>query len=412
MADPVPVLIVGAGPAGVAAACAVSESGMPVTLVDDNPSVGGQIWRGEMPADWRQRLERAMPRVFPHARAIGFSAPQVLWVEQDGGSTEIPFDHLILATGARERLLPFPGWTLPGVMGVGGLQALVKSGLPIAGKRVVMAGTGPLLPAVAASLRKAGGQVLFLAEQAESSGMLSFGASAVRSATKIKQAFEIARALRGVPYRTSSWPLSAARDGGALAVTLSVQGEQRTLTCDYLACGFGLVPNTELAQLAGCALLDGFVDTNEFQQTSVRTVYCAGEPTGIGGVEAALAEGAIAGYHAAGQIEPARKLFAERDRCRGFQRSMESAFELREELRALATPETIVCRCEDVTFAQTEGHLSWRETKLHTRCGMGACQGRVCGPALEFLSGLPMQSVRLPLYPVPVATLASLHNQK
>ncbi len=412
MSDHAPVLIVGAGPAGVAAACAASESGAAVTLIDDNPALGGQIWRGSMPAEWLARIGRALPRVMPNTRAIGFTNAHTLLVEQEGAAREIGFDRLILATGARERLLPFRGWTLPGVTGVGGLQALVKAGLPIAGKRVVIAGSGPLLAAVAASLVKSEAQVLFIAEQARKADVLSFAASAARSTGKIRQAFDIGRTIRKVPYQMSSWPISVAREGAALSVKLSVDAAQRNIECDYLACGFGLVPNTELAQLAGCTLIDGCVDTDHFQMTSVATIYCAGEPTGIGGVDGALAEGLVAGYHAAGQEAAARKHREERDRWRAFQRAMESAFELREELRELAAPDTVVCRCEDITLGQTAGHLSWREAKLQTRCGMGACQGRVCGPAMEFLCGLPMQSVRMPLYPVTVGTLAALHTEK
>ncbi|MEP7362376.1 MAG: FAD/NAD(P)-binding oxidoreductase [Acidobacteriota bacterium] len=412
MAEHAPVLIVGAGPAGVAAACAACESGAAVTLIDDNPAVGGQIWRGSMPPEWLARIGRALPKVMPNARAIGFTGPQTLLAEHEGRAREIGFDRLIIATGARERLLPFPGWTLPGVMGVGGLQALVKSGLPIAGKRVVITGSGPLLAAVAASMVKAGAQVLMIAEQAKKANVLSFAASAARSVGKMRQAFDIGKTIRRVPYRMSSWPISAVQEGEALSVTMSVDGAEQRLACDYLACGFGLVPNTELAQLAACTLIDGCVDTDDHQMTSVTTIYCAGEPTGIGGVDGALAEGLIAGYHAAGKNAMARKQQGARDRWRGFQRAMESAFELREELKGLPTAETIVCRCEDITFGQTAGHLSWRDAKLQSRCGMGACQGRVCGPAMEFLVGLPMESVRLPLYPVTVGTLAGLHTGK
>ena len=412
MAEHAPILIVGAGPAGIAAACAARESGAAVTVIDDNLDAGGQIWRGGMPAEWQLRWAQANPRVVARARAIGFTAPDALLVELDGEAVEYLFERLIIATGARERLLPFPGWTLPGVMGVGGLQAMVKSGLPVAGRCVLVAGSGPLLAAAAATLVKAGAQVPMIAEQARGASLLTFAATAARSASKLKQAYEIGRTLARVSYRTSAWPVAVVREGEGLGVRLSVGGVTQTLVCDYLACAFGLVPNTELAQLAGCEMLGPFVETDGNQLTTVHSVYCAGEPTGIAGVDGSLAEGAIAGYHAAGQQEKAKSKYSARDRWRGFQRSMEAAFELREELRALPTPETIVCRCEDIAYGQVTGHISWREAKLQSRCGMGACQGRVCGPAMEFLAGLPMQSVQLPLYPVPVATLASLHNEK
>jgi D-hydroxyproline dehydrogenase subunit alpha len=158
------VLVVGAGPAGIAAASVAAESGCRVCLVDDNAAAGGQIWRGyEAHAEgephggsfalWRQRMVRSEIEIRLSARVVAHPASGVLRVESHDRCTDIHYERLVLATGARERFLPFPGWTLPGVMGAGGIQAMVKSGLPIAGKRVVVAGSGPLLLAVAAEAR-------------------------------------------------------------------------------------------------------------------------------------------------------------------------------------------------------------------------------------------------------------------
>jgi len=160
------VLVVGGGPAGMAAAARAGESGVHVGLVDDNFSPGGQIWRGGVEggnphaAAWMERLQAAQVAKLCGVRVFHQPEPGLLLAETKDTVCELRYDKLILATGARERFLPFPGWTLPNVIGAGGLQAMVKSGLSIHGKRVVVAGTGPLLVAVAASLRKDGVAVL------------------------------------------------------------------------------------------------------------------------------------------------------------------------------------------------------------------------------------------------------------
>ncbi|MGH9711543.1 MAG: hypothetical protein ACRD37_13460, partial [Candidatus Acidiferrales bacterium] len=134
---------------------------------------------------------------------------------------------------------------------------------------------------------------------------------------------------------------------------------------------------------------------------------CAGEPTGIGGVELSIVEGQIAGLAAAGEREKAQEYFGERKSQRRFSVALERAFALRDELRSLSDAETIVCRCEDVKFGVLRGQSSWRAAKLQTRCGMGPCQGRICGPAVEFLFGWKAESARPPIFPVPVESLAA-----
>src|SRR6185369_12324767 len=145
------VLVVGAGPAGMAAAWRAAQSGLRVCIVDDNPAAGGQIWRGGPPEAqvWFERIRSVDVELASGARVFQQSSPGTLLAETNSGDCEASCKSLRLAPGARERFLPFPGWTLPNVMGAGGLQALVKTGLPIEGKRVVVAGSGPLLLAVA-----------------------------------------------------------------------------------------------------------------------------------------------------------------------------------------------------------------------------------------------------------------------
>ena len=405
------VLIVGAGPAGLAAAWRAATANLLVAVVDDNPSPGGQIWRGEQdkPSSreaqfWLQRVRSVNIRFIRGARIFQQTHPAKLLAETNQGAVELSYANLILATGARERFLPFPGWTLPNVMGAGGLQALVKTGLRISGKKVVIAGSGPLLLAVAAYLREQGANVFLIAEQTTSKQLGWFGSTVLR-AGKAGQLFDLKRRLRGVAYYNGTWIVAAHGDEKLMSVTLQ-RGEKRwQIDCDYLACGFHLVPNLELADLLGCNIEHGAVTVDEFQQTSVAHVYAAGETTGIGGLELSLVEGEIAGLVVAGKRDEARKLFLARTKHQRFARILNETFTLRNELRDLVTNETIVCRCEDVKFGELRVYDSWRAAKLQTRCGMGPCQGRVCGPAVEFLLGWKPASVRPPIFPVQVQSM-------
>lgn len=188
-------------------------------------------------------------------------------------------------------------------------------------------------------------------------------------------------------------------------VTLLRGGKRWQVSCDYLACGFHLMPNLELAELLGCAIDTAGVRVDEFQQTTVSQVYSAGETTGIGGLELSLVEGEIAGLAAAGKRDEARTVFSAREKQRKFAALLNRTFALRDELKQLPASDTIVCRCEDVTFERLRAQSSWRAAKLQTRCGMGPCQGRVCGGAVEFLFGWRAESVRPPVLPVRIDSL-------
>jgi NADPH-dependent 2,4-dienoyl-CoA reductase/sulfur reductase-like enzyme len=406
------VLIVGAGPAGLAAACRVVESGREATVIDDNPDVGGQIWRSEKEkpsspeaAAWFEKIRKSKISFIDGARVFQQPLSSVLLAERENDVCELSYEKLILATGARERFLPFPHWTLPNVMGAGGLQALVKTGFSIDGKKVVVAGSGPLLLAVADYLNRKGAQIMAIAEQASRTNLLRFGLGLISQRGKASQAYKLKRRLSGVKYLTDCWPVAAHGDDKLQSVTLQQRGRSFDIVCDYLACGFHLVPNLELAELLGCKIDAGAVSVNEFQQTSIPNVYCAGESTGIGGLELSLVEGEIAGLAASGQTAKAQNLFATRAKQRRFGRLLNRTFVLRSELRELPRTDTIICRCEDISFERLETSKSWREAKLHTRCGMGPCQGRICGTAVEFLFGWNVESVRPPVFPVRVGSM-------
>ncbi len=371
------IVIVGAGPAGIAAARRARECGAEVTVIDDNLAPGGQIWRGE-----HRKLAPGV-RFVSSARVVsGNAVTKTLLLETNNGAQELAYDRLILATGSRELFLPFPGWTLPGVFGVGGLQALAKAGLPLRRKRILVAGSGPLLLAGAAYFRHKGAEVVLIAEQANASSVARFGIQLLRHSAKLLQAAKLQLSLLGVPAKHGCWVESA--EGAQSVERVHLRQGSRTFTeqIDYAAIAWGLVPNNELAALLGCESV-----------------------AGTGGVDVSTVEGEIAGYKAAGREDLAHKLYPRRDEAIRFAKAIDEAFALRPELRRLPEAETIVCRCEDVTLERLRPCANFRAAKLHTRCGMGPCQGRICGPATRFLFGWQDDSIRPPVHPARIGTL-------
>ncbi len=419
MTDRFDVVVGGAGPGGMAAATVAAEAGRRVCLLDDNAAPGGQIWRGfraetarKYPhgsafLDWITRLRETKCAVWNGWQAVDCPRAGVLRLERNGEGRNLEFGRLIVATGARERFLPFPGWTLPGVMGAGGLQAMVKAGLDPQDKRVVVAGSGPLLLAVAAGLAGAGARIVGIYEQAPFAQLAGFGLTLLGHPGKLLEGARYRLKTLGAPYRTGSWVVRAGGRGRVESVTVTSGRKQWNVACDWLACGFHLAPNLELPRLLGCRVDRGYVAVDEMRQTSVPGVACVGELTGIGGLDKALVEGQIAGWAAAGREAEARALEPRLQKLQRFAVRLDRAFALRPELRRLAHAETLVCRCEDVEYAALKGCATWREAKLHSRCGMGACQGRVCGAAAEFLFGWEISGARPPLFPATVSTLAT-----
>ena len=414
--DRVDVAVIGAGPAGIAAGGRAAESGARVVVIDEGLGPGGQIWRphahGAANAGahaWIARLERsgavvhrATTVVDVQRTATGFA----LRAESHERTLSIDSRAIVLATGARERFLPFPGWTLPNVFGIGGAQALLKSGTSFRGKRVVIAGSGPLLLPVAASLARAGARVKMVAEQAARGQVMRFAAGLWCTPSRLAQAVAYRSAFLRTPYATGTWIVRADGDTSVREVTLNNGRRTRTIECDVVCAAFGLVPNTALASLVGCELRDGTVVVDGRQETTVSGVYCAGEPTGIGGVDLALIEGEVAGLAAAGSAVEAR-LTSRRASFRREARALDRAFTLRAELKALATDDTILCRCEDVPLGDIDLAWSPRQAKLYTRAGMGPCQGRICGGALECLAGWPADAKRPPIQPARLSTLGT-----
>jgi D-hydroxyproline dehydrogenase subunit alpha len=417
----VDVAVVGAGPAGIAAACRAAEAGASVAVLDEGLVPGGQIYRHHPDASppeaakpWLERLGRSGASHLGRASVVDAIATRSGWslaVSAAHGPFEVHAARIVLATGAREAFVPFPGWTLPNVVGVGAALALLKSGMSVTGRVAVVAGTGPLLLPVAAALAEAGARVALVAEQASLRSLAGFGASLVRAPGKLVDAARYRRAFASTPYRTGTW-VSAARGVDRVEGAVATNGRNATrLDCDLLCVSYGLVPNVELARVLGCDVDHGAVVVRPNQESSLDGVFVAGEPCGIAGVDVALAEGQIAGLAASGRFDTAneeeRALLRARGRGRALARAMERAFRPREELARLARPDTILCRCEDVRLEQVDRRWSVRQAKLYTRIGMGPCQGRVCGPACTFLFDWDANAPRPPIIPTPLCSLLS-----
>ncbi|NML54581.1 FAD-dependent oxidoreductase [Streptomyces sp. R302] len=451
---PVDLAIVGAGPAGLAAAVTAAALGRTVTLLDAGARPGGQYYRHPDPAlgatrpqalhhDWAAFAGReAELRAHERAGRVRYLANHQVWSVTGSGTDwrvhsrtddeagePVRARAVLLATGAYERQLPFPGWTLPGVVGAGGAQAMLKSGLVLPGRRVVVAGSGPLLLAVAASLAAAGARVPAVVEAA------GYGPYARHTGTLLRNPAKLAEgALYGAALlRHQVRPLlrhavvEAHGTDRVEAVTVArldrdwrpVPGTGRRIPCDALAVGHGLVPELSLATALGCTTRTAADGTAALVltpglRTSVPGVWAAGETGGVGGAQLALTEGEIAAHSIAGQAVPT-PLARRRERLRAFADAMGAAHRPGAGWTGWLREETAVCRCEEVPAGRVReaveelGATDARTVKLLTRAGMGWCQGRMCGPAVAALAGGEPAADRRPLAcPVRLGELAEL----
>jgi NADPH-dependent 2,4-dienoyl-CoA reductase/sulfur reductase-like enzyme len=410
----VDLLIIGAGPAGLAAALAAAPSGACIALLDDNPLPGGQIWRdgphANLPAQAREMRSALLAcpniRLYSATKVIARAGARQLLLEDAERGWLMNYAKLILCTGARELLLPFPGWTLPGVTGAGGLQALIKGGMPVTGERVVIAGSGPLLLASAATAKAKGAQLLRIAEQASMVRVAGFASQLWRWPDKARQAM----GLFDIHYRTGSQVIAALGSDRLEAVRVQTGKRTEDIPCERLACGFGLVPNVELGQALGYPVKERALAVDTWQASSLEHHYAAGECTGFGGSELALVEGRIAGFAAVDLMPQAQALWPLRQHWQRFAGQLQRSFALNPAVHQLAQADTLVCRCEDVPFAAMADQPDWKQAKLATRCGMGACQGRICATAAQTLFGWEPPVSRPPFSPARIETLIRLED--
>ncbi|RNE56657.1 FAD/NAD(P)-dependent oxidoreductase [Cryobacterium tepidiphilum] len=431
------VLVIGAGPAGLAAARAARARGASVTLLDAADELGGQFWR-HLPASRPASNERVLHhgwdtfrdlaetlefddgcRILRQAsvfaietRGSGPAEVHIVVGEADGAGRDrlvLRPDAIVVATGAHDRTLPFPGWDLPGVFTGGAAQALAKSERLAVGERVVVAGAGPFLLPVAASLAATGSRVVGVFEANRVPALVrGWLPKPWQLSGAVSKGGELAGYVSGhlrhrIPYRLGRMVVGAHGTDRVEAVTIAavapdwtpIPGTEQRIEVDAVCVSHGFTPRLELAIAAGCALTaDRFVEVDAGQETSVPGVYAAGEVTGIGGADLALAEGTIAGHVAAGGTltdaelqRPVRR----RTTFTRFAERLDAAHGIRSGWPAVVTDDTIVCRCEEVTYGQlrqtvsSTGSRSLRALKLSTRAGLGICQGRVCGRSVETL---------------------------
>ncbi|WP_246842807.1 FAD/NAD(P)-binding oxidoreductase [Allokutzneria sp. NRRL B-24872] len=405
------IVVVGAGPAGVAAAKAAVAHGASVTLIDSAPLLGGQYGR------------QAIDSPYVGVPGVQHLPNTVVWAIEPGRRLHLlsgPLDapnrvasvldapHLILATGAYDRAIPFPGWDLLGVHTAGAAQALAKGRREAIGQRVLIAGTGPFLLPVAESLVSVGSRVLGVLE---ANSPTRWARGALTGLHKIPELARYAAVLakHRIPYRTKRTVIAAHGIDRVTSVTTAkidgawnvVPGSEQRVEVDAVCVGFGFVPQLDLAVASGCLVYKGFVRVDSAQRTSVAGVLAAGEITGVGGADLAAAEGEIAGITAAGGRVP-RAALRRVHKGRMFAEALARAHPVRPGWRSWLTPNTIICRCERVvhdTLRQAvdlRGAADSRTLKLTSRVGLGRCQGRMCGRAVAELTGIP-DVVRRPI---------------
>ncbi|AEW98472.1 NAD(P)/FAD-dependent oxidoreductase [Streptantibioticus cattleyicolor] len=462
--DPYDLVVVGAGCAGATGAATAAGHGLRVAVLDASGHLGGEYLRhpattpatGRTLATLRRHLDAGHVElllghhVWSVARGAGdlWDVHALTGADGDGGRpVRLRARALLLATGAGERHLPFPGWTLPGVVAAGGAQAMLKSGRVLPGRRIVVAGSGPLLLAVAAALATAGARIPAVVEAAGYPRYARRPGVLAANPRKLLEAVHHAAVLTQHQVRILSRSAVTEAHGTdrVEAVTVSrvddawrpVPGTERRIPCDAVAVGHGLLPSTTLADGLGCATRQlprsaTGLALDDDQTTSVAGVWAAGETGGVGGWRLARVEGELAGLAVAARLtgRPALTTTARARRLRRARRRMRAFADLMAEAHAPGrgwtdwlTGDTEVCRCEEVTAARVReavadlGARDTRTVKLLTRAGMGWCQGHTCATAVACLAAggdgttTPSAGHRPLAVPVPLGVLADLDDR-
>ncbi len=433
MSDIVDLTVIGAGPAGLAAATTAAAQGMNVLLLDEQAEPGGQIWRqaermtasgshalGKVresydgAAEAVAALRRSSVDYVPGATVFDASPDlRISWLQREAGAArhrirEIESKTLILATGAMERPMPFPGWTLPGVMGVGALQSALKTGglLPHSGT-LVLAGQGPLLLLYLAQIAALGGRVAAILDLAPPSRLAATVGQLPRALLgdprMMARGFGLLarQALSRMPVYRAVTRLVARGSGGLESLSFESRGRNHELSCSLLGIHDGVIPSTQLSRLLGLAhcwhddqqCFEPVTDPDG--RSSDDRIWIAGDGGGIEGAELAGVRGRLAALQVAehlGRLSPAdwrtatAPLRAGRARKQNARRLLDRIYAPLP-LDHHVTDETTLCRCEGVTVgairaAIDQGATGPNRVKTFTRCGMGPCQGRLCGPTL------------------------------
>jgi len=451
------LLVLGAGPAGTSAAVAAAENGVDVAVLDEAPGAGGQVYRPPMPAanvnresaidpdfrigeDLRESLAASAIRS-AFGRRVWFAAPgfRVSAVGPEGVENW-QAKAVVVATGTHERIVPFPGWTLPGIIGLGAATILLKAHRAIPGESTVVAGCGPLVAAVAAGIVKGGGKVAAMVDAARPGDWLGHLPALMSRPDLLWRGIDWLRQVRraGVPMKFGH-AVTEVHGGDTVreVVVAPVDSTWRPrsdlathrFTADSVAVGHGLIPATEVTRVLGAEhvfdwLRGGWIPVRDgdFRCTSPG-LYAVGDCGGISGAAAAVHQGRIAGLAAAldlGRLDKAaftraaERPRSELRRAERFAAASAAMMAPRSGLLETATAETVMCRCEDITREEIEtavaqGARDINQIKSWTRCGMGPCQGRMCGdsvaglmaPAVGGREEAGRWTARVPLRPIP-----------
>ena len=413
------ILIIGAGPAGTRAAEVLAGQGIRFIVVDEAPASGGQVYRRQ-PAGFRRsatlrygfeaaRAEALHATFDALSKRVDYRPDTSVWSIENNvaftlgpdGVERIPFAALLLCTGGVDRILPIPGWTLPGAFSLGGAQIALKAQGCAIGKRVAFMGSGPLLYLVAYQYAHAGATVAAVLDTARFSDALRVIPGLLAGGTTLAKGLWYQNWLRfnGVPLKRGIRPVSV--DGEEHVTGLryrDVRGRERHIDCDAMAFGWGVKPECQLAELAGCQMhFDAMArqwlpECDAEGRSTADGVYLAGDGAGVMGAEAAEYRGELAAMALladrgvatdAGRRE---QLKTRLRRLMRFRTALERALPYPEGLAAALADDTIVCRCEGVTAGDIRQSLSLEpdeinRVKAYTRLGMGRCQGRMCGIA-------------------------------
>ena len=458
------VVIVGGGPAGLSAALTLANQNIKVALLDERVSLGGQIYKrlgtgfsienpkalGKDYESGQKLIDKAVDSCityFLETTVLSIENKAVIASRPNLGQLVISFKKLILAPGAYDRPVAFPGWTLPGVITAGATQTLVKTQQISPGRRIVFAGSGPLALAFPAQLSKMGAPIIEVLEAApfpKMSSIFKLLKATPGNLDLLKDAinYRLHLSLKRIPIRYQRIIISAQGDGRVESVTHAkvdkhwrkIPGTEETILADTLCIGYGFFPSSEVFRLLGCPMSydenrGGFtVDKDSWGRTPIENVFAVGDGTGISGSYIAKLQGTLAGLkilQELGKVEvsdlefDAKSIFKELNQRVKFQTVLNKIFNVGMGIYELADGNTVICRCESIKKYQLdpviESTTDLSVVKAYSRAGMGLCQGRNCqrqiAASIAQAHNLKIHEVewttpRIPLKPVAISQIA------
>lgn len=457
MAGHYDTIVIGAGPAGLTASASLAEMGLKVLTLDEQSNPGGQIYRNvekaspenlqKMGEDYSrglkltERFRKSGAEYLNNSMVWNVESQGRVCYSRNGVSERITANYIVIAAGAMERPVPIPGWTLPGVVGAGAANGLAKEANLTPSGTVVIAGSGPLLLLEAALLLDKGVEVAAIFEttpKIPSPAILQDIPKALLGTPFLLKGLKMLRDIKksGVPHYKGVTNLKAVGEQKLASVEAECGSEKLSYPADMLLLHFGVIPETHIYRLLKCHMewhekyRYWYPKTDQWGRTNYEKIFAAGDGTGVSGAIAAEIKGELTALevgHRLG-ILPAY----ERDRLAapqrealakdGYPRPMIDMFFAFDPGHFTFEDDTLLCRCENVTVGDVrsmvqQGVTELNEVKAITRCGMGPCQGRMCGPVLgeivaaELNRSVPdagLLTIRQPLKQIPLGELASM----